>query len=527
LATKHIIWRCVACALVILAPALVFIVLLKWLGLQLADYFPYSSDEVGYYMQIRAFVYKGFSGGYFTIAEQPAAAPFSHFGVHGPLFPVLYGLAGKVVGWQLRSGPLFNVAFLTAALVIFCLLTRPTFVQALLVAAFLLTYSPLQLTLISNLQDPVHLSAAILFAACFAILLQKRPLAQTRGFRAGFWALLVYSSLMRISWAMMLFPYLLLQEPEVGRRHVVRRIVQAAVGVLLLLFAFRWICAPYPGDESAFLMNKIVGLEAYSVRYVLDHAWRNLSCFLTATLSRLPFLPGILLVYQALAFGAIMTILVIPSWLDRQGRHGFRRHLPQALFQSYNIWALALAMIFLYYVDRHGAFRMFAAHLLLGVLVIIVSGTPRLYWLPVVMVAVNAAFVLPCRQFVAEANRGRFGHVQDVRNFAQAVKGLIVYDDGADPWCNTILTDRLSPCLAGIPPGIGLSVCLEPLEFPAPAKSKYFLVDASRQAKLKGRARPLGQVPTPIGFFLDAPQMVLSQNTVAPCELPPTRIENR
>jgi hypothetical protein len=528
LATKHTIWRCFACALVTLVPALVFISLLKSLGLQLADYAPYSSDEVGYYMQIRAFVHKGLSGGYFTLGEQPAAASFSHFGVHGPLFPILYGLAGKVVGWQLRSGPLFNVAFLTLALATLCLVTRPTFVQALLVAVFLLTYSPLQLTLISNLQDPVHLSAAILFAAGFAVLLQKRPLARTRGFRAGFWTLLVYTSLMRISWALMLLPYLLLQEPRAGRKHVARRILEAVVGVLLLLYTFRWICAPYPGDPSAFLMNKIAGLEAYSVRYVFDRAWHNFGCLLTATLSRLPFLPGILLVYESLLFGLVMTVLIALCWWDRHDRHGLGRCLPQAVFQSYGIWALTVAMIFTYYVDQHGAFRMFSAHLLLGILVLILSGTPRLYWIPIVMVAANSAFFTPCRQFIADANLGRFGHVHEVRDFARAVRGLIVYNNGADPWCNTILSDGLSPCFAGLPPGIGLSVCLEPIEFPAPAKSAYFLVDTTRQSKLKAQgARPLGRLSTGVRFYPYSSEMALFQNTRAPCEWAPVHAPSR
>src|SRR5262249_39362189 len=138
--------------------------------------------------------------------------------------------------------------------------------------------------------------------------------------------------------------------------------------------------------------------------------------------SRVPFLPGTLLVYEALVFGAAMTVVVALGWWDRQDRRGFRKLLPQALFQSYNIWALALAMIFLYYVDRDGAFRMFASHLLLGVLVVFVAGTRQLCWLPIAMIAVNAVFVMPCRHFVTDANRGRFAHVQEVRDFARAVK---------------------------------------------------------------------------------------------------------
>src|SRR5262249_15675757 len=151
----------------------------------------------------------------------------------------------------------------------------------------------------------------------------------------------------------------------------------------------------------------------------------------------------------------------------------------------------------------------------------IVSRPPRLYWIPVALIAVNLAFVIPCWPFVAEANQGRFGHVEEVRDFARAVKGVIVYDDGADPWCNTVLADRYSPCFAGFPPGIGVRVCFQPNEIPASAKSKYLLVDASRQAKLKVQARPLRQISVQTGFFPDSADTVLLQNTRAPCELPP------
>jgi hypothetical protein len=165
--------------------------------------------------------------------------------------------------------------------------------------------------------------------------------------------------------------------------------------------------------------------------------------------------------------------------------------MPEFLFHTYNIWALTLAMILLYYIDRDGAWRMFSSHFLLATLMVIVSATPRVYWLPLAAAGLNLVCALPCMATIEQSNASRFGHARKVREFADAIKGVIVYEDGANPWCNTILTDRYPPALAGLPPGIGVSVYLRPREFPPRPKSKYLLVDSNQLVLLPVRSRPV------------------------------------
>src|SRR5262245_17941140 len=62
--------------LMTITPALGTAVLIESLGASFDNFTPATSDEVGYYLQINAFVHYGFSGGYFTIAEKPAPASF-------------------------------------------------------------------------------------------------------------------------------------------------------------------------------------------------------------------------------------------------------------------------------------------------------------------------------------------------------------------------------------------------------------------------------------------------------------------
>src|SRR5262249_3756386 len=217
------------------------------------------SDEVVYYLQINAFVHHGFRGGYFTISEHPAPAKFSHFGVHGPMFPVLYGALGKLLGWHFYSGPLFNVLLVTLAIGIYCLLMQPTVWQSLLGALFLATFWPFYLMLVSVMQDPVHWAIAILVAAGFAGMLMAKPWSRPWLFRSCFVAILVYASLMRICWAMFLVPYAMLLVHKPTPRKLTLAAFVALIGIGALVYGFRLLCAPYVGDRGAFLMNKIAG----------------------------------------------------------------------------------------------------------------------------------------------------------------------------------------------------------------------------------------------------------------------------
>jgi len=483
-----------------IGPILVCAVFMAIRGWSLATYAPNANDEVGYYLQIQAFVDKGWAGGYFTICENPAPARFSHFGVHGPLFPVLYGLVGKVFGWQLYSGPLFNCGFFTLAIAVFCLVHRPTIFQALLGAAFLMTYWPLYLYLVSNSQDPVHLTAAVLFGTYFAALLQGRHVPAI--VRAGFWLLLVYASLLRISWIMMLFPYLLLCSPITSRKDLFLRIVLGLMGAVILLFIFRWLCAPYPGNQSAFLMNKLISLEPDTMRYLSTHAWYNFKCFLTAWRTFGGFLPGTLVFYEAVGLGIVMALLAGVTAVPRRARQGLSVLRREAAFHTYNIWALAAAMIVLYYVDQNGGWRMFSIHFLLSAIMVIASRTPRLYLLALAATAVNLACAGRCLEQVEEFNASRVG-VQRARTFAKAIDGLIVYEEAADPWRNTLLADRYPASFVALPPGIGVSICRPEDEFPRAPKSKYLVVGADQVALLPKGAKPVRFFPLMGGRFAE------------------------
>jgi hypothetical protein len=181
-------------------------------------------------------------------------------------------------------------------------------------------------------------------------------------------------------------------------------------------------------------------------------------------------------------------------------------------------------MIFFYYVDRNGGWRMFSIHFLLSAVMLIVSITPRLYWLLIAAALVNLSYCLPCLQDIENFTIYRFLGPQTARRFASAIEGLVVYEEGADPWRNTILADRYPPCFAGLPPGIGVSIYSTPSEFPGSPKSKYLLVDADQLSLLPVGARRVRVFNKIAGRFtpFSPPSAVVLAINDRPTPAPPT-----
>jgi hypothetical protein len=456
-------------------PALGTFVLIKQMGVSLAKFVPATSDEVGYYLQINAFAHHGFSGGYFTISEHPAPASFSHFGVHGPMFPLLYGALGKLFGWHFYSGPLFNVSLVCLAVSIFCLTVQPTVWQALLGTAFLATFWPFYMALVSLMQDPIHWAIAILIAAGFAGMLRQHPWSRTWLFQCCFLAILVYGSLMRISWAMFLVPYamLLVRKPTWGKLTLAAFI--GVMGIGALVYLFRLLCAPFVGAPGAFLMNKIAGGEV-SAQTVLEHARHNIE-LLAGPLWKKTDVPGKVIYVQAVGLGLIAASYAVFSL--GAGLLGYGNPRPTAVeyyFHAFAIWGMFFGIICFYLVYNSGGWRMLAVHLLVCGLI---ATTSNSHWIKAMVMAIVmiSAVALPRSALSIQAmNRPRFAFGPTVRYLAPLMERLMPYREGANPWCNTILTDCYPVEFLALPAGIGVSFYRgDPEDLKLPIKSQYVL----------------------------------------------------
>ena len=243
--------------LILLVPALSLTGLASvYLGQSLANFHPDTTDAIMYWHQIRTFAAVGFSGGYYTVGEEAAAASFTHFYAWGPWYIALYGLIGKAVGWSLWSPMLFDVAAVTLALLGAVLLIRPNSRQLVLVLLVLLTYWPLHLHLPRAMQEPFHYAVAILLAGIFYRLLVHEGAVPHRLLGAAL-VMIVGAALVRPTWALLLLPLvtIVVEKRPHGRAPRGSRFRQVFCGWPLLtacavvagiFLLSRYVAAPYP-----------------------------------------------------------------------------------------------------------------------------------------------------------------------------------------------------------------------------------------------------------------------------------------
>ena len=453
--------------LILLVPALSLTGMASvYLGQRLADFHPADTDAVMYWHQIKTFVAVGFSGGYYTVGEEAAAASFTHFYAWGPWHIALYGLIGKVTGWSQWSPMLFDAVAVTLALVGGLLLIRPNIGRLTLMLIVLLTYWPLHLYLPLAMQEPFHHAVAIMLAGIFYRLLALEG-------KVPHWLLgaalvvILGAALVRPTWALLLLPLatIIVEKRLHGCatggsrfRQVARYwplLVAGAVVAGIFLLS-RYVAAPFPHrnvpDVQLLLRSPIDGLQrllAVTTEQGMTYLWPDIENPLWT-----------LLRYQALGIVLWMTML------------SFRRHggeAPQgpghpvwggAERRSHilNISLIVLMVLMLWEVTGWHDYRLVAPHLLLSLLLLAACG--RTLVVAVVVLAglvVSPSFltaykVLAPPQFAEEQAR--------IDAFAAQTAGTLVYRAQDDPWCNTILLPFQSlstPETLAIPAGIGVS----------------------------------------------------------------------
>jgi hypothetical protein len=256
-------------------------------GATLADSAPIyggSSDELHYWQQIDAFKAAGFGSGYFVVNERTAPAQWSHFGPHGPAFPVLYGTLARTFGWQPATGPVFNLGCLLVGGITWLCLVRPGLRQLAAAALLGLTFWPLLLYVPATLQESFHCAVAFVLAG-----LAHRKLSGGDARDGPFIAAAAAASLVRVTWSLTLIAWAVVAMR--GARRSARVATLAAVPGLFL--AWQYAAAPYPN----YLEHLASGLRerpaAAGVEY-LAHVGGNLHAMLSTFVDTLtPFGEGL------------------------------------------------------------------------------------------------------------------------------------------------------------------------------------------------------------------------------------------
>lgn len=480
--------RIALAVLLVLLPALQAMLLVYFaFGASLFDFVPATDDEVLLWHQELSFNAVGFAGGYYTYEEQPAAFSVSHFAAHGPFFPLLYGTLAKPIGWQPYTGVLLNIFVLTAALAIFVYAARPTLSQIFILGAVLLTFLPLIFEIPSNTQEALHLSFAIVMAVVFwSLIKQNQP--PPIGVLAGLVVLILFVSLMRPFWALLLVPLAWLA--TVKQRRLIRVLCLAGalllVGIVFVVVVY--ISAPYPNYvrelAATFQVSPYRGLGLFR-DLLVNNIWGFLGRRDTFYVS----------VIERLAMVALVALLGISAGqlVLRNKKHALdaaaRSELHAKWFSIYNLGLIPAIVIALYIPTGYQAWRVFAPYLLLTTLLLLLAKKYKLVLLVICVSLVSIPFFVPL--YLREKARNFDFDRATVNAFADLTTSELAYDRSASPWCNTLLVDGKLFCLngqcdylLGVPAGRGLSLIFFPERLSAPLKSKYLLLGEQGKAIL-------------------------------------------
>jgi hypothetical protein len=453
----------------------------------------FPNDEVGYWHQISTFKEAGFAGGYYTYQEVPAAWAFSHFGVHGPVFPILYGAVARVVGWTPSSGPIFNMALLATALLAAFRIGRlgP---RAMLGLALLVSTSWWVLLMLpTTMQETLHQSIGIVLGALLGRLAIGRDVHAGRLLAAAL-VILVVASLMRPTWALLFGPTLLLALRP--RRWPARAAILASTVPAMVAAWFLWRFISAPVTTGRVSWGALEELARFMEVRSLEDAWalsvalalrllptliRNLAMIQGASRTSLAEHTLFLLHPHYQAIGFCLAISGLSLW--RMLRRPSARSSDQVtdLLQIWNIGGLLLPMFFLAAPDSITSARALMGGLLLSLVVTIMAKSRRV--LTAAVIASNVLMVGPGLEFY-QAFRGPAVNVdrEQVERFRQDVSPRIVFDPTKGPWCNTLdvtIEDYETPLIA-IPPGIGITYLPDRDRMFDGLKARYLLLPSAR-----------------------------------------------
>ncbi len=446
--------------LIALAPALITSLLVSTqLGARLPDFHPAWSDEVINWQEVNTYKQVGLDGGYFTYEEQTATATALHFGNHGAAFPILFGSLARVFGWELNSGPFYNLALLAIALFFAVLMIKPSVFQSLLILILVALASPALLYAPSTMQESLMHALGILIGA-FIIRLSA-PGVHPLWLKVLAVVVAVLASLLRLTWVVALFPILFLMKEKKSFKWAVVSVVLSLAAIVVLYKVFSWWTAPYPDFFVLKLLEPGLGM-TQRAGILFAHIGQNLKNYFSFGAPSTG--AEILFRYQYVVLMVLLGVV-------------FKRNKLAAGSSIFILMASFVMVIALYDVSRFRDYRIFAPLLLIGVMVLIQSlKCPRDIH-GVLAYALILSNLLGIKMFLTDyqmhLNQFVGGWDPTGETYTPAF-GEITYQAGAQPWCNSLLTDRFSgENLETLPAGIGLNFFNDPVRMTDPIQSHF------------------------------------------------------
>jgi hypothetical protein len=453
------------------------------------------NDEVYYWHQAATYSQVGLAGGYYTYEElPPRSSGWVRFGAWGPAYPVLYGTAGRMLGgWKPYTGIVINLVAMTAAYGVFVALVDPDVRQLLVLELFSLVWWPTWFYLAFSSSYAFIYACSIIIAALFYRLIQLRQTPSTQ-FEWLALAFLVGASTVRPQIAILSFPLFFITLRDGSWRSQGLAVLKG-IGVVGLAYLFMILfSSSYP---YAPIFSQAIGGVGFSVpgmaRDILSNiTWNTVDLITYHLVTPSAFFSGLVWWNIGLTGQLFVTLLaatvaaLLSVRLARKTAAGFGPIEVELLFHVFNL-ASILAIVTTVYTASLAV--NYAPCLLVSYLLLIAF---RHWRAAAAVVLCNLGFMVLFPGTFHEWRSANFQY--DAPQLAQAqnaLAGVVRYQPGADPWCNTLLSASAPftfPEMISIPPGIGYSVHLGEAGDPylaLPVKSRYVLVAAGTAPPLQ------------------------------------------
>lgn len=440
-----------------------------------SDYRIVWTDEVQYWLEVNTYKAVGFNGGYFSIEEKISGADFTHFGTHGPIYPMFIGTMARVFPWSQSSGPIYNLAFIAFGLLIFLITARPDYKQKILILLFVSFLYPTLLYIPTNMQEGLHQGFACIVSGLLirqAADAKSTKLTYTGG---GLILIITFAALIRVTWAIVLFPAVFLIQKNYNRKTILFSLITAAIMVIALLLLYSYWTSPFPDSFISSLVSGSSISPKEVVYKIIIHSIENIRNFFTS--SETTHVIEILQRYEILYLIIIMIILLIKKY--------YVFALPLFILVSEVIITIAF-----YDVYSFRDFRTLAPFLIIAMLfftMFIEIGTVK--WSAVFFIIVNILFFPFFLETYRNIHTDRFAQEQNISFIDKpiAVLAEINFEQNSSPWCNSLLTTKVfTPDLLSLKPGIGINVIKDISRIDTPVKSNYLLVPPDQVDELVG-----------------------------------------
>jgi hypothetical protein len=428
------------------------------------DYVPLFGDWMIYWRESATLHSVLFGGGFYGHEEMISlASKITGKGVtftHSVTYPLFMGLFGRLLGWELYTPIVWNVAVLTCALAVLHLVVR-NFFLSLSVLFFIVTFPVIAFqTAIAN-QEATNLAIGIIFAVLYLEFYKAKGSAQRGRLR---WLVFVFSfvtALIRTDWLFAIFPVVAQRDFWAGSN--VKKLCKASLIVLfvgILYFVYGSFVAPYPYDlfpgapkfglyplfellKGSFL--PILHLSAVNIKYLASVDVIINSPVLVSSLIMLLF----------------AVILALSKQSGSPGSVDKGTILAAQVFGTHIIFLFLLFVVYYYMVQ---ADRILMPHYVLCFIVLayIFRGP-----FVVAVIAVNIILfpgVVELGRYALSNDYGRSHYARlEMNMYAKDIEANIIYTPEKSPWCNTVAVFDydFDPILLKIPMPIGMSVMRE------------------------------------------------------------------